>query len=114
MVVTVAPCAWTASTLQLFTALPSISTVQAPHWAVSQPMWVPVSARLPRRKSTSRVRDGTSAETALPFTVRATEIFIDGSSSKGKIDGKMLGFCYADSTPNRKINGVRLQFPKTL
>ena len=41
IVVTVAPSAWTASIVQLFTALPSTWTVQAPHWLVSQPTWVP-------------------------------------------------------------------------
>ncbi len=42
IVVTVAPSAWTASTVQDFTAWPSTSTVQAPHWLVSQPTLVPV------------------------------------------------------------------------
>ena len=42
------PSACTASTVQLFTALPSMSTVQAPHWLVSQPMWVPVRLRSSR------------------------------------------------------------------
>ncbi len=37
MVVTSAPCACAASTLQLFTARPFRCTVQAPHCAVSQP-----------------------------------------------------------------------------
>jgi hypothetical protein len=41
-VVTLRPAACTASTLQLFTAWPSSSTVQAPHWLVSQPTCVPV------------------------------------------------------------------------
>ena len=37
MVVTVAPSAWAASIVQLFTARPSTWTVHAPHWLVSQP-----------------------------------------------------------------------------
>ena len=49
IVVTSAPSAWSASSVQLFTALPSTRTVQAPHWLVSQPICVPVSPRLSRR-----------------------------------------------------------------
>ena len=37
IVVTLAPSAWTASIVQLFTAWPSTWTVHAPHWLVSQP-----------------------------------------------------------------------------
>jgi hypothetical protein len=43
IVVTLAPSAWTASVVHDFTAMPSISTVQAPHWLVSHPILVPVS-----------------------------------------------------------------------
>ena len=42
MVVTLAPLACPASTVQDLTARPSICTTQAPHWLVSQPTWVPV------------------------------------------------------------------------
>jgi hypothetical protein len=80
MVVSVAPWACTASMLQLFIALPSTSTVQAPHCAVSQPTWVPVSCRLLRRNSTRRVLASTSAATGLPFTVSETDIFMGFSS----------------------------------
>jgi hypothetical protein len=38
-----APSACTASTVQLFTASPSMCTEHAPHDDVSQPMFVPVS-----------------------------------------------------------------------
>ena len=55
--------------LQHFTALPFMWTVQAPHWAVSQPTWVPVRRSCSRRKFTSSVRGSTSAVTGLPFTV---------------------------------------------
>ncbi len=43
MVVTAAPSACTASTVQLFTLTPSSSTVQAPQLEVSQPTGVPPS-----------------------------------------------------------------------
>ena len=45
IVVTLAPSAWTASIVQLFTARPSTWTVHAPHWLVSQPTCVPVRPR---------------------------------------------------------------------
>src|SRR5215218_5407577 len=69
MVVTLDPAAWPANTVQDFTARPSIWTMQAPHWLVSQPTWVPVRFRFSRSRWTRRVRSSTSAETALPFTV---------------------------------------------
>jgi hypothetical protein len=49
IVVTSAPSACTASTVQLFTASPSSKQVQAPQLEVSQPMWVPVSPATSRR-----------------------------------------------------------------
>jgi len=47
--------------LQDFTATPSTWTTQAPHWLVSQPVWVPVSPRSSRSKSTSSWRSSISA-----------------------------------------------------
>jgi hypothetical protein len=44
-----APSAWTASTVQLFTDRPSRWTVQAPQFEVSQPMVVPVLPSTSRR-----------------------------------------------------------------
>ena len=49
IVVTLAPSAWTASTVHDFTAWPSMSTVHEPHWLVSQPTLVPVRPRVSRR-----------------------------------------------------------------
>ena len=46
MVVICAPSACSARIEQDFTARPFMWTVQAPHWAVSQPTWVPVRAEL--------------------------------------------------------------------
>ena len=66
------PLAWAASTVQDFTATPSMATVQAPHCVVSQPTWVPVSLSRSRRKCTSRVRAGTSAVWGVPLTVTST------------------------------------------
>src|SRR5688572_28360000 len=74
MVMTSAPSACMATMEQLLIALPLISTVQAPHCAVSQPTWVPVRRRFSRISVTSRVRASTSAETGLPLTFNATLI----------------------------------------
>ena len=43
MVVISLPCTCSASIEQALIARPFMCTVQAPHWAVSQPTWVPVS-----------------------------------------------------------------------
>ena len=51
---------------------PSTSTVQAPHWLVSQPTCVPVRLRFSLRKWTSSVRGSTSAVRTLPLTVTDT------------------------------------------
>src|SRR5262245_37555504 len=72
IVVTSLPSAWSASRVQLFTACPSTSTVQAPHWLVSQPTCAPVSPSPSRRAWTSSVRPSTSSERCSPFTVSWT------------------------------------------
>ena len=70
MVVTSAPSAWTASTLQDFTLVPSRWTVHAPQLLVSQPTTVPVLPSFSRRYCTSSIRGSTSSETWTPSTVR--------------------------------------------
>src|SRR4029078_13322335 len=53
------PLACTANMVHDFTDMPSISTVQAPQWVVSHPIWVPVIARFSRMKCTrQRARFG--------------------------------------------------------
>ena len=69
IVVTFAPSAWTASIVQLLTALPSTWIVQAPHWLVSQPTWVPVRSRSSRSAWTSSRRGSTSSSRGAPLTV---------------------------------------------
>ena len=63
------PSACTANMVQLFTDMPSMSTVQAPQCVVSQPIWVPVSCRFSRMKWTSSVRGSTRPSTSAPLTV---------------------------------------------
>src|SRR3954452_16451850 len=69
MVVTSAPSAWAASTVQLFTDSPSRWTVQAPQLVVSQPMWVPVNPSSSRSQCTSKVLAATSDSRRSPLTV---------------------------------------------
>ena len=68
MVVILAPSACTANMVQLFTDLPSRSTVQAPQWVVSQPMCAPVRLSSSRRKWMSSMRGSTRPSTSRPLT----------------------------------------------
>src|ERR1700738_2888553 len=68
------PWAWTRNTVQDFTGRPSRSTVQAPQWLVSQPLWVPVRRRVSRIRCTSRRRGSTSASWLSPLTATLTSI----------------------------------------
>ena len=72
MVVMSLPSACTANMVQDFTDMPSISTVQAPQWVVSQPIWVPVSTRFSRMKCTKSVRGSTRPSTSAPLTFMVT------------------------------------------
>src|SRR4051794_1897355 len=74
MVVTSAPSAWTASTLQDFTLVPLRWTVQAPQLLVSQPITVPVLPSTSRRYWTSNIRGSTSSDTDIPSTVRLIRV----------------------------------------
>src|SRR5215212_7693548 len=74
MVSTSAPSACGANTVQLFTDAPFMNTVQAPHWLVSQPTWVPVSERFSRSRWTSSTRGSTSTSSRWPLTVSVTRI----------------------------------------
>ncbi len=85
MVVTVAPSAWTASTVHDFTDSPSTCTVQAPHDDVSQPTLVPGAAPTASRQEVDEQRAGARPRprAATPLTVtercasRATSVLFD-------------------------------------
>ena len=66
------PSACTASTVQLLNERPSMRTVHAPHWLVSQPILVPVSDSSFRSACTSSVRGSMSSVLEVPFTVSVT------------------------------------------
>src|SRR5581483_7338156 len=67
-VVISAPSACTPNMVQDFTGRPFSSTVHAPQYEVSQPMWVPVRSRSSRIISTSSSRGSTESSHAFPFT----------------------------------------------
>src|SRR6266851_7457013 len=68
------PWACTAKRVQDFTGRPSSSTVHAPQWLVSQPMWVPVRRRFSRIRCTRRRRGSTSASCFSPLIATLTSI----------------------------------------
>src|SRR5229473_5971190 len=111
MVITWAPSACTASSVQLFTETPSTWTTQAPHWLVSQPTCVPVRPSCSRNNCTNRVRPSTVAETGLPFTVRLTVFCIDISlyrSSAPSQNGGSRPECYSGSDFGQAVRGGSL------
>src|SRR5215472_6207622 len=52
------------------TALPSSSTVHAPHWPSPHPYFVPVSCSLSRRTQSSGSSEGALTCCSFPFTIR--------------------------------------------
>ena len=56
--------------VQLFTGRPSRCTTQAPHWLVSQPIWVPVRLSCSRRSSATSVAGSTSTTVGRPLSVK--------------------------------------------
>src|SRR5215813_1750740 len=71
MVVTDLPSTMDIGVAQARVACPSICTVQAPHWAMPHPNFVPVSLRCSRSTQSSGVSGSASTVTALPLTVNA-------------------------------------------
>src|SRR5690606_14239860 len=68
MVVICLPTAADTGSTQLRVAAPSTCTVQAPHRAMPQPNFVPVSPSASRSTHSSGVSSATSAENCLPLT----------------------------------------------
>ena len=75
MVVMLAPSACTASVVHDLADTPSTRTVHAPHWLVSQPIFVPVRLVTSRMKWTSSSRGSTSCSQSRPLTVMLTWTF---------------------------------------
>ena len=71
---TSAPSAWTAKIVQDLTISPFTAIVQAPHWLVSQPMWVPV-----RPERVAQEVDEQQPGFDLPLASRAVDRHLDGS-----------------------------------
>ena len=72
MVVISRPSMSAASERHAFTRLPSISTVQAPHWPRPQPFFEPVRCRCSRRASSSVVRGSSASRCSVPLTRSST------------------------------------------
>src|SRR5690348_18313596 len=87
MVVIALPSAADTVVTQERTALPSISTVQAPHWAMPQPYLVPVRPSVSRSTHKSGVRGSAFACNDFPLTFRTAMAVSIGSVSLGALFG---------------------------
>src|SRR3984893_18520802 len=77
VVIFLAPTALTGIEQDLV-AIPSMWTVQAPHWAMPQPYLVPVRLRVSRRTHSSGVSGSTSTCCACPLMVsRGISVLLD-------------------------------------
>src|SRR3990172_9226489 len=71
MVVIARPSTVSTGVTQERVAAPSMCTVQAPHWEIPQPYFVPVRPRLSLRTQRRGVEGSTSTSCRLPLTVIA-------------------------------------------
>src|SRR5262245_1496987 len=69
MVVTARPCTAPAGSTHERVALPSRWTVQAPHWAMPQPYFVPVRPRTSRRTHKRGMSSGAATSRSSPLTL---------------------------------------------
>src|SRR5262249_20076364 len=76
MVVTDLPSTMDIRVAQARVACPSVCPVQAPHDAMPQPNFVPVSLRCSRRTQSSGVLGSTPSSLRTPLTVKATMRFL--------------------------------------
>ena len=74
-----APSAWTASSMQLFTATPSRWIVQAPQLPVSQPMCVPGQLEVVADEVDEQPAGSTSRSYSSPLTSTEIDALVDGS-----------------------------------
>src|SRR3984893_7579234 len=74
MVVTARSRTAPTGNMQERTGLPSICTVQAPHWAMPQPNFVPVMPSTSRRTQSSGMSAGASNDFCSPLIVRVVVI----------------------------------------
>ena len=72
MVVTARSRTAPTGSMQERTGLPSICTVQAPHWAMPQPNFVPVMPSMSRRTQSNGMSVGPSNDFDSPLTVNVT------------------------------------------
>ena len=89
MVVISRPSTRAASERHDFTRLPSISTVQAPHWPRPQPFFEPVRCRCSRRASSSVVRGSSVSRCSVPLTRSTTSSGAGAASAPCAAAGDM-------------------------
>src|SRR4030095_7132404 len=81
---------------------PSMSTVQAPHWLVSQPTCAPGRLSCSRRKCTRSVRGSTCALRVFPFTViEIGTMRVRPSDEIRRLTGRA---CLAEAAQQRRRN----------
>ncbi len=73
-------------------AAPSMWTVQAPHWAMPQPYFVPVSPIASRSTQSKGVRGSTSAWKLLPLTLTDTIAGLPSLSPHRALDQERADF----------------------
>src|SRR5262245_9063606 len=73
------PAAAHSGVSQAATACPSTSTLQAPHWFVPHPKWLPVRPSRPRNTESSGVAGSASMRRSMPLTRSVTGSLTAGS-----------------------------------
>src|SRR6202035_482761 len=84
MVVTARSRTAPTGSMQDRTGLPSICTVQAPHWAMPQPNFVPVMPRMSRRPQSRGMSGGASNDFGSPLIVRVVAIRTSNPAFTGR------------------------------
>src|SRR5688572_19424050 len=88
MVVIAALAACETGKEQERTARPRRCTVQAPHWAIPQPNFVPFKLRTSLMTHKRGVSAGTSTVVVFPFTFRVKGISVNSQQRKGDRPGR--------------------------
>src|SRR5262245_16129498 len=104
MVVTCLPPRSDTCTLHERVGSPLICTVQAPHWAMPHPNFVPVGLRCSRSTQRSGVSGSASTLTALPLTVNAVATM--PSSGNADVPHKVDDFGVSDDPLGRDVGDL--------
>src|SRR5207244_6535497 len=108
MVVIFLPTARVACRKQDLTETPSISTVQAPHWPIPQPYFVPVRPIESRSTHNNGVSGSASTEYWTPLTRRVNDIgnLLPSPRERGQMLPNIIWYATpfegSDATSNRR------------